>query len=79
MDAMRSRSKHKCLAKGCEAQLPASRLMCLDHWRLVPREIQDRIWQHYQRGQTLRTASPEWVSAAKDAVRAVAAAEKGAA
>lgn len=71
--------KHKCLARGCDEQLPASRLMCLRHWRMVPREIQDRIWKHYKRGQTLATAAPEWTSAAKDAIRAVAEAEKGAA
>ena len=44
---------HKCHADGCSKEIPPKLLMCLPHWRMVPRNIQNQIWQHYRPGQEL--------------------------
>lgn len=50
--------------------------MCLRHWRMVPREMQARIWATYRPGQCDdKNITPAYGRAAKDAIRAVAAKE----
>ena len=66
--------EHTCHATGCTRVVPPSRLMCLPHWRAVPREIQARVWATYRPGQEVtKDPSPEYLEAAAEAVRAVAA------
>ncbi len=74
-------AKHKCAARGCQVRVPASRLMCLDHWRMVPADIQRRIWAHYRPGQEKGavTTSDPYITAMWDAIRAVAKKEQEAA
>lgn len=47
--------------------------MCLRHWRLVPKDIQDRVWKHYRPGQCNLDPPPTalWHKAADDAGVAV--------
>lgn len=52
-------------------------LMCLAHWRLVPRSIQQRVWQTYRRGQCDdQRPSKEWFNAADAAIGYVALVEQ---
>jgi hypothetical protein len=48
-------------------------LMCLKHWRMVPRDIQNKVWATYQEGQEQGKATPskEWHEAADEAIEAV--------
>lgn len=65
---------HPCAASPCKKQIEDKLLMCMRHWRMVPRDIQREIWQHYVQGQTWETATTQYRSAylkAVDAVRAV--------
>jgi hypothetical protein len=42
---------HHCHAVDCEEQVPPRLHMCLKHWRMVPKLVQDLIWAHYRPGQ----------------------------
>jgi hypothetical protein len=67
---------HRCHARGCKVAVKPELLMCLKHWRMVPRAIQARVWQHYRPGQCDdKRPSEEWHKAADDAIEAVAARE----
>ena len=44
---------HHCHAVGCEVAVPPKMHMCLKHWRMVPRAVQDLIWKHYRPGQEI--------------------------
>lgn len=67
---------HKCHAPGCDIEVPPARLMCLFHWRLVPRVLRDAVWQHYRRGQEVdKQPSAEYLAAAQAAIDAVAVRE----
>ena len=46
--------KHTCHAKGCDIEIEPRRLMCLAHWKMVPRKIQREIWAAYVPGQEIR-------------------------
>lgn len=64
---------HRCHARRCEAPIPPRMFMCGRHWRMVPGHMRTRIWATYRRGQEVRKdPSPEYLSAAKDAIDAVA-------
>jgi hypothetical protein len=63
---------HHCHAKGCLVETKPELLMCLKHWRMVPKSIQDRVWAHYRRGQCDdKNPSAEWHKAADDAIAVV--------
>ena len=65
--------EHKCHALNCPLEVPPKMLMCLRHWRMVPKSLQDRVWATYRRGQEVtKTPSMSYLKAAKDAIRAVA-------
>lgn len=34
----------KCYADGCGKDIPTNMLMCVEHWRRVPRYIQTHVW-----------------------------------
>ena len=54
---------HKCPAPDCTAQLPASKLACRRHWYAIPADLRDEIRAQYRPGQTVLTATPEYLEA----------------
>ena len=65
--------EHHCHALGCKTLVPPELLMCLKHWRMVPKDIQKRVWAHYRDGQCDdKNPSKEWHQAADEAINAVA-------
>lgn len=38
---------HECPAPGCTLRVPFARLACLTHWRLIPRDLQQRLLREY--------------------------------
>lgn len=71
------RRNHHCHAIGCAVIVVPERLMCKRHWSLVPRPLQQAVWQHYRPGQCddMRP-SREWHTAADAAIKHVAKLEK---
>lgn len=60
---------HTCHARGCSVPVPPERLMCLDHWRRVPRAVQRAVWRAYRPGQCDdKRPSAEWFVAADAAI-----------
>lgn len=45
---------HTCFARDCARQVPNKHLMCPDHWKLVPRPLQDRIVTAWKYGLSNR-------------------------
>lgn len=71
-------SEHHCHARGCKTPCVPERLMCLRHWRMVPKPIQTQVWATYRVGQCDdKTPSEEWHKAADAAIAAVAEKERG--
>jgi hypothetical protein len=73
-------SKHECSAKGCVRSISKRLLMCREHWMLVPKSVQNKIWQTYCDGQedrvgTDRGPSIQYIDAYIEAVNAVFQAE----
>lgn len=42
---------HLCHWPGCQVEVPPARWGCLPHWRMLPRDLQRRIWATYRIGQ----------------------------
>lgn len=42
---------HTCHAHNCTVNVPPRMLMCLKHWKMIPKELQSRIWKTYRPGQ----------------------------
>jgi hypothetical protein len=67
---------HTCHAIACKLPVPPERLMCLRHWRRVPKELQRAVWRTYRVGQCDDLSpSSAYCDAGQAAVRAVAQAE----
>lgn len=68
------RAEHTCHARHCKAHVPPERLMCLKHWRMVPPNLQRRVWATYKPGQCddWSLLTDEYLQAAQAAVDAVA-------
>lgn len=67
---------HHCHARGCSTLTKPEMLMCLKHWRMVPRNLQKDVWAHYRVGQCDdKSPSKAWYAAADAAIAAVAAKE----
>ena len=50
--------------------------MCLKHWRMVPKLVQDLIWAHYRPGQEIdKKPTPEYLYTAFVSISCVAMAE----
>ena len=45
--------KHHCHAIDCKVEVPPKMHMCLKHWTMVPKVVQDLIWKHYRPGQEI--------------------------
>jgi hypothetical protein len=68
---------HTCHARGCTRTVKPELLMRLQHWRLVPRDIQRAVWENYRPGQCDdKRPSSEWFNAAEAAIGYVALREK---
>lgn len=64
---------HTCHAMGCNKPVKPELLMCLEHWRMVSRPTQLRVWAAYRPGQCDdKRPSLEWCRAADRAVEEVA-------
>lgn len=64
--------KHFCHAHGCPTIVPPRLLMCLKHWRMVPRDTQRLIWKYYRPGQEVdKRPSPEYLLVMKVAIEQV--------
>lgn len=65
--------EHHCHAEKCEKSVKPELLMCLGHWRMVPKPLQRAIWKAYRPGQCdTKTPSLEWLAAARSAITTVA-------
>lgn len=63
---------HRCHARGCRKEVPPRMLMCLQHWRMVPHDLQRKVWQHYRPGQEVdKNPSDTYLEVAREAVLAV--------
>lgn len=70
-------SKHLCHAEDCDVEVPPRMLMCSLHWRMVPRDLQRRVWATYVKEQeTRKNPTREYMLAARAAIEAVAQKEK---
>lgn len=64
---------HVCHARGCTVPVKPEMLMCLKHWRRVPKVVQRAVWANYRRGQCDdKRPSREWMTAADAAIGSVA-------
>jgi hypothetical protein len=69
---------HTCHAEGCSTKVPPKLLMCARHWRLVPKDLQSRVWATYRPGQEVdKRPTAEYLAAAQAAIDAVAELELG--
>lgn len=79
--AIRDLKDHHCHAQGCKTPCKPEMLMCLRHWRMVPKAIQRAVWAAYVSGQCNRGSgivpSQVWHQAADAAIYAVAQRETG--
>jgi hypothetical protein len=67
---------HTCHARGCSTLVRPELLMCLRHWRQVPRTIQRAVWDSYRPGQCDdKRPSRTWLDAAGAAIGFVALGE----
>lgn len=44
---------HHCHAIDCDIPVPPKMHMCLKHWRMVPKAVQELIWKHYRHEQEI--------------------------
>ncbi|MGN6796292.1 MAG: hypothetical protein ACTHJW_28220 [Streptosporangiaceae bacterium] len=40
----------ECPIPGCNGQIDPSRLMCREHWYMVPKELRDQVWATWRSG-----------------------------
>lgn len=60
-----------CAAVGCQHSITRPLLMCMDHWRMVPKAVQRQVWAAYRRLNTDPTAYITHRNAVQAAVEAV--------
>lgn len=60
--------EHTCHYPSCTRQVPPAKMCCAPHWKLLPRELQQRIWLTFRPGQEVTfTPSREYLAAARAA------------
>nr|WP_315242180.1 hypothetical protein [uncultured Albidiferax sp.] len=66
---------HTCAATGCQHQIPAHLLMCMDHWRMVPVVLRRAVMTTYRDWKRLHSAlaGRDYHEAVANAVAALAA------
>jgi len=66
-------SEHTCHARNCTRAVPPKMFMCLKHWRMVPKPLQQAIWATYRPGQEQdKNPSEAYLHVARQAIDAVA-------
>lgn len=69
--------RHTCHAINCAVEVKPEMLMCLRHWRMVPKRVQERVWATYRAGQCDdMNPSRNWHIAADAAIHCVQTREK---
>ena len=69
---------HHCHAHGCDKSVPPRLMMCPKHWRMVPVDLQSRVWRTYRRGQENdKKPSESYILVQRSCVWAVFVAEGG--
>lgn len=64
---------HRCHAVDCPMDVPPKMHMCLQHWRMVPKAVQELIWKHYRPGQEIdKRPTIEYIATAFVSVSCVA-------
>lgn len=64
---------HRCHAIECTIEVPPKMHMCYKHWRMVPKLVQDLIWNHYRPGQEIdKQPTIEYLAVAYVAISCVA-------
>lgn len=64
---------HFCHAQGCFTSVPPRMLMCLPHWRKVPKPLKDAVWDEYVDGQEItKTPTTAYLTVMIAAINAVA-------
>lgn len=59
--------EHTCHWPGCDEQVKPAVWGCLQHWRMVPKRLRDKIWREYRVGQeTSMTPSRAYVEVARE-------------
>lgn len=61
--------KHDCPIDGCAERLPPRILMCKPHWKMLPRDLQQRVYATWENG--LGIATDEYAEARSAATAAV--------
>jgi hypothetical protein len=57
---------HHCHWPGCSQQVPPARWGCYRHWKMLPIELQQRIWRTFRPGQEkTMTPSRDYIEAAR--------------
>lgn len=73
------RPKHTCHARGCDTSCPPRMFMCRKHWFMLPKRMQDQVWENYTPGQERwdGTASPtdEYLRVTREIIEWLAAKE----
>jgi len=61
-----------CIIPECDQRISKSKIMCMRHWRRVPRSIKERICDAYIPGYSRGViVAQEFIDAMKDAVLSV--------
>lgn len=68
MTKRRETHDHNCARPGCPATVRKGSLACYKDWNKLPRDIQREVYRHYVPGQTIDTATPEYMTALKRAL-----------
>ena len=71
---MRNPAQYHCQAEGCQHQVQRGHLMCLPHWRMVPKQLQEAVraaWR-VQRTTNSLQALRAYMDARREAIGAVA-------
>lgn len=76
--SQRQSREHHCHWPGCEKQVPPAMWGCYQHWKLLPRSLQSRIWAAYRPGQEVSmTPSREYLAVAREVQEWITAYIKG--
>lgn len=68
--------QHLCHAVGCNVRVMPSRLMCPQHWFMLPADVRKRVWQTYIPGQEItKNPTEAYLTVARTAINYVAALE----
>lgn len=62
---------HRCRAVGCQHDVKTSFLMCIDHWRLVPKKVREQVLATYRQRRRGAAAFGAYLTAVQAAVDAV--------